>query len=104
MRLSAKNIIGTSIIVLVGLFAFSAMHASSASSADQLLREAYEKRTEARRAHCVSIGVKIALAYTGDKEAQEKIPESSAWFLNEYGQTHDVACLAEDLPFGVGGK
>ncbi len=102
--ISRKNIIGilaiSSIAVLAGL---TVVHVESAP-ADDLLKQAYELRMQARRQHCISIGVKIALAYAGDKEARNEVPKSAVWFLNEYGQTHEVACLADDLPFGVGGR
>ena len=98
-----KNIIGMSVIASV-LFVTLGLRAGAAPSADDLLRQAYEKRIEARREHCKTIADKIVKAYSGDATARAEVPKSAAWFLNEYGQTHDVACLADDLPFGVGGR
>lgn len=105
MRFSAKEITGSSIVLLVLLLGFTAIHGNAASSADQLLREAYEKRMEARRAHCTTIGEKIAACYaSGDSEKCDTLQGSLTWFFNEYGESPDFACASEDLPFGSGGR
>lgn len=100
-----KTLIGFVIIFSVFVaFVAIGLRAMAAPSADQLRREAEEKRIEARRADCRNLGKKIAAAYDGDRAMQVQVPESSTWFFDEYGQTHDVACLSDDLPFGVGGN
>lgn len=98
-----NTLIAVTIAIPLALWAGSTIQASP--SADDILREAYELRTKARREHCKAIVQRMSDCYDdGDDAACTKKEEAFAWFQNEYGESHELACPKKDLPFGVGGQ
>jgi len=107
MKLTHK-IIGLAAIVFVLLYLFigaiQKANTSDNPTADELLNQAYQMRTKARRAHCLRLGEKISTCYaTGDKDLCSKMQDSIAWFTREYAETPELACSSQDDPLAVGG-
>lgn len=97
----------TAAVVLVPLVillvAVTSARGSAEPTAVDLNQQAKELRMKARRKDCETIATRITACYAGDRGACNKMTDSFAWFANEYGETPEVACPAEDSPFGAGG-
>lgn len=100
MRYLNRYTIGIAVMALV-VIGWNIM--PRALSAEAIAKQAYELRMQARRSHCQTMVERMSACYAqGDSTACKQAGESAAWFLKEYGETHEFACSTADRPFGAG--
>lgn len=67
--------------------------AKAAQDSENALNESMRLYNEAIEQKCVTIATRWLQCVSGDTEQCAKYKDSTAWFLNTFGQTHELKCL-----------